>query len=118
MLTDGDDLAARVRGATGGVEPILGIDCVGGAATHRIAQCLAAGSTVVCYGAMSGQRCEMDFYLMFARDIRLVGMSFRRQLQRRSSAEVDDHLSGPGRAHGGRAPRGEDRGDLPAHAVA
>lgn len=89
VLVDGEDLAERVREATGGTEPRLGIDCVAGAATLRIARCLAPGSTVVCYGAMSGQHCEMDFYLMFERDVRLVGMSFRRELNRRSRAEVD-----------------------------
>jgi NADPH:quinone reductase-like Zn-dependent oxidoreductase len=31
----------------------------------------------------------MDFYLMFRHDIRLAGMSFRRELERRSPAEVE-----------------------------
>jgi len=89
VLEDGEDLPARVLAATGGVAPKLGVDCVAGAASHRLAQCLAPGSSVVCYGAMSGARCEMDFYLMFQRDVRLVGLSFRRQLNRRTPAEVD-----------------------------
>lgn len=89
VLLDGPDLAERVLQATGGVAPKLGIDCVAGEATHRLAQCLAPGSTVVSYGAMSGERCQMDFYLMFRNDIRLVGMSFRRELEKRSRAEVD-----------------------------
>ena len=90
VLLDGPDLAARLLRATGGVEPKLGLDCVGGEATHRIAQCLAPGSTVVSYGAMSGERCQMDFYLMFRKDIRLVGMSFRRELEKRGREEVLD----------------------------
>jgi NADPH:quinone reductase-like Zn-dependent oxidoreductase len=89
VLLDGPDLAERVLQATGGVAPKLGIDCVAGEATHRLAQCLAPGSTVVSYGAMSGERCQMDFYLMFRHDIRLAGMSFRRELERRSPAEVE-----------------------------
>jgi mitochondrial enoyl-[acyl-carrier protein] reductase / trans-2-enoyl-CoA reductase len=89
VLLDGPDLAERVLQATGGVTPRLGLDCVAGAATHRLAQCLAPGSTVVCYGAMSGERCEMDFYLMFRNDLRLVGMSFRRELEKRSREQVD-----------------------------
>ena len=89
VLLDGPDLADRVLRATGGVAPKLGSDCVAGEATHRLAQCLASGSTVVSYGAMSGERCQMDFYLMFRNDIRLVGMSFRRELEKRSRAEVD-----------------------------
>jgi NADPH:quinone reductase-like Zn-dependent oxidoreductase len=89
VLLDGPDLAEQVGRATAGVAPKLGLDCVGGEATHRIAQCLAPGSTVVSYGAMSGDRCQMDFYLMFRNDIRLVGMSFRRELEKRPRADVD-----------------------------
>jgi NADPH:quinone reductase-like Zn-dependent oxidoreductase len=88
VLLDGDDLAERVLAATDGVRPRLGIDAVAGEATHRIALCVAPGSTVVCYGAMSGRRCEMDFYQMFRNDLKLVGMSFRRTLDLRSRDEV------------------------------
>ncbi len=88
VLLDGPDLAERVAGATGGAAPKLALDCVGGEATHRLAQCLAPGSAVVSYGAMSGERCQMDFYLMFRNDLRLLGMSFRRELQKRSRAEI------------------------------
>jgi NADPH:quinone reductase-like Zn-dependent oxidoreductase len=88
VLVDGPDLVARVAAATGAAPIKVGIDAVAGAATQRIAQCLAPGSTVVSYGAMSGARCEIDFYLMFRNDIRLVGMGTVRQLQRRSAADV------------------------------
>ena len=38
---------------------------------------------------MSGTPCQLDFYLMFRNDIRLVGLSFVRQFQRtRSQAQV------------------------------
>lgn len=89
VLLDGPDLAAQVEQATGGVAPKLALDCVGGEATHRLAQCLAPGSTVVSYGAMSGERCQMDFYLMFRQDLRLVGMSFRRELDKRPRADIE-----------------------------
>jgi len=88
VLADGDDLARRVAAATHGDPPRLGIDCVAGAATHRLAQCLAPGSSVICYGAMSGVRCEMDFYLMFRNDLSLRGISFRRELNKRTHAQV------------------------------
>ena len=87
VLVDGPDLAARLA-AVAGIGPVrLGIDAVGGEATQRIAECLAPGSTVVSYGSMSGRRCEIDFYLMFRNDIRLVGLSFVRQLRSRRSPE-------------------------------
>lgn len=94
VLVDGDDLAARVLQATGGVAPKLGVDCVAGSATHRIAQCLAPGSVVACYGAMSGERCEMDFYLMFRNDLSLRGVSFRREINRRTRAQVQSMYRG------------------------
>jgi trans-2-enoyl-CoA reductase len=94
VLLDGDDLAARVGQATGGVAPRLGIDCVAGSATHRIAQCLAPGSVVACYGAMSGERCEMDFYLMFRNDLTLRGVSFRREINKRTRAQVQSMYRG------------------------
>jgi NADPH:quinone reductase-like Zn-dependent oxidoreductase len=88
VLVDGPDLAAQVRAATGGVEPRLGVDAVAGAATQRIAECLAPQSPLVCYGAMGGAPCEIDFYLMFREGIVLHGLSFVRQLQRRRPDEV------------------------------
>jgi NADPH:quinone reductase-like Zn-dependent oxidoreductase len=89
VLLDGADLAARVRAATGGAAPRLGVDCVAGAATQRIAECLAPGSPVICYGAMSGEPCQVDFYLMFRNDLSLRGISFRRELNRRTRSQVE-----------------------------
>jgi NADPH:quinone reductase-like Zn-dependent oxidoreductase len=73
VLVDGDDIAQRVREATGG-EPIrLGIDAVGGVATDRLAQCLADGGTLVNYGMMSGQPCQLTPSALIFRDITLKG---------------------------------------------
>lgn len=88
VLVDGPDLAARVRAATGGAAPRLGVDAVAGAATQRIAESLAPESPLVCYGAMGGAPCEIDFYLMFREGIVLHGLSFVRQLQRRRPDQV------------------------------
>ena len=81
VLLDGEDLAARVAAATGGIAPKVGFDAVGGAATQRLALCLASGSTLASYGSMSREPCHLDFYLMFRQDIRLRGLSFARQFQ-------------------------------------
>jgi NADPH:quinone reductase-like Zn-dependent oxidoreductase len=89
VLVDGPDLRERVAAAVGGAPIRLGIDAVAGPATQRIAECLAPGSTVASYGSMTGQRCELDFYLMFRNDIRLIGVSFARQFAtRRTPAQV------------------------------
>ena len=73
VLVDGDDLAARVRDATGGAKIRLGIDAVGGAATDRLAQALAPGGTVVNYGAMGGGLCELSPLALIFRGITLRG---------------------------------------------
>lgn len=88
VLLDGPDLAARVSEATGGATLKLGIDAVSGAATQRIAECLAADSPLVSYGSMSNQRCEIDFYLMFRQGITLHGLSFVRQFRHRTAEQV------------------------------
>ena len=87
VLLDGPDLAQRVAAAVGGAPVKLGIDAVAGAATQRIAECLAPGSTVASYGSMTGQRCELDFFLMFRNDIRLIGVAFVRQFQQRRTQQ-------------------------------
>ncbi len=88
VLVDGPDLAARVAEATGGAPVRVGIDAVGGPATQRLAECLAPGSTVASYGSMSGEPCHLDFYLMFRRDIRLQGVAFVRQFERRTPQQI------------------------------
>lgn len=46
VLVDGEDIAGRVREATAGAAIRLGIDAIGGAATDRLAQCLADDGTL------------------------------------------------------------------------
>ncbi len=73
VLVDGDDLAPRAREATGG-EPIrLGIDAVGGAATERLAASLSDGATIVNYGVMSGQPCQVSPTHLIFRGLSLTG---------------------------------------------
>ena len=73
VLVDGDKLARRVAEATGGAPVRLGIDAVGGAATDRLAQCLAEGAVLVNYGAMSGEPCQVSPASFVFRDITLKG---------------------------------------------
>lgn len=88
VLLDGPDLAARVAAVTSGAAVRLGVDAVAGTATQRIAECLAADAPLVCYGAMSGERCTIDFYLMFRQGVVLHGLSFVRQFRQRSREQV------------------------------
>jgi NADPH:quinone reductase-like Zn-dependent oxidoreductase len=73
VLIDGDRLAKRVSEATGGARIKLGIDAVGGAATDRLASCLAEGGVLVNYGMMSGEPCQVSPASFVFRDITLRG---------------------------------------------
>ena len=73
VVVDGPDVAQRVVKETGGAAIKLGIDAVAGAATGRLAQCVAEGGTVVNYGLMSGEQCQIDASHFLFRDIHLVG---------------------------------------------
>lgn len=73
VLVDGEDIARRVSEATGGAAIRLGIDAVGGAATDRLAQCLAEGGTLVNYGMMSGEPCRLAPSSLVFRDVTLRG---------------------------------------------
>lgn len=78
VVVDGPDLAREVRAAieavAGGRYPIrLGIDAVGGAATARLARCVADGATVVNYGALSGEPCAIEPRETIFRDVALRG---------------------------------------------
>jgi len=73
VLVDGDDLHERVKQATGGAPVRLGIDAVGGAATERLARCLAEGGTLVNYGLMSGEPCVVSAQSFVFNDLTLRG---------------------------------------------
>ena len=73
VLVDGDDLAKRVKQATGGAKIALGIDAVGGMATERLAQAVMSGGMIVNYGAMSGEACAISPASLIFRGIRLHG---------------------------------------------
>lgn len=73
VLVDGDDLPARVQAAVGAAVIRLGIDAVGGAATDRVARCLSEGATLVNYGMMSGEACQVTPASFIFNDITVRG---------------------------------------------
>ena len=91
---DPDELALQVAAATGDAPIHVGIDCVAGAATVRIARCLAPGGTVVNYGFMTGEHCQMAFQDMFLRSVKLVGMNMSVQRTPEKLAEEYARLAG------------------------
>lgn len=77
---DGPDLAATVKAQTGGAPIRLGLDAVAGAATGRIAACLAEGGVVCAYGAMSGEDAIMPRSALSAGAVTLTGFTLTRPL--------------------------------------
>lgn len=73
VLVDGDDLAQRVREAIGGVEIRLGLDAVAGAASGRLAACLARRATLVNYGRLSDEPCAVPADAFIFRDLTIRG---------------------------------------------
>ncbi len=53
VLVDGENLRDEVKNATNSAPIPLGLNAVGGDSALRLANCLAPGSTVVTFGAMS-----------------------------------------------------------------
>lgn len=88
VLVDGPDLEARVREAIGGGTLALGIDAIGGAATQRMAGCVADGGTVVNYGALSGDACSVDTRELIFRGVTLTGFWLRRWFATTPPAEI------------------------------
>jgi NADPH:quinone reductase-like Zn-dependent oxidoreductase len=88
VIVDGDDLAERVSSETGNAPIKLGVEAIGGSATARIGDCIAADGTVVHYGSMSGANPEMDGTNFIYRGVKLTGFMLGRFLARRSTDRV------------------------------
>ena len=88
VLLDGDDLAERVGAATNGAAIRLAVDAVNGQATTRLAQCLADGGTVLVYGMLTGEPCQLPPDMVFLRDLRLEGFFTIRQFGKRTPEQI------------------------------
>jgi NADPH:quinone reductase-like Zn-dependent oxidoreductase len=73
VVLDGDGLSQRVAEATGHATIRFVIDCVAGAATQRMAECLSVGGTLANYGMMSEQPCTVAGDLLFTRNLSIRG---------------------------------------------
>jgi NADPH:quinone reductase-like Zn-dependent oxidoreductase len=89
VLVDGEDLAARVQGATGGAAIRLAIDAIGGAIVLRLADCLAEGGTVVNYGLLSGQPCQLGAHHTIFKSITLTGFWLQKALTSMARPDVE-----------------------------
>lgn len=92
VFVDGDDLSERVAAATGGAPIRLAIDAVAGEATKRLAACLAPGGTIVNYGLLSGQPCQVPPSDVVFREITLTGFWLQKWLTEKSAAHERDRM--------------------------
>jgi trans-2-enoyl-CoA reductase len=74
VLVDGENLREEVKNATGGAPIRLGLNAVGGDSALRLANCLAPGSTLVTFGAMSLQPLRIPNGLLIFKDLRFRGI--------------------------------------------
>lgn len=97
VLVDSDDLGERVRGEIGADASVkLGIDALGGSATSRLADCLSDGGTVVNYGFLSGEPCQMTPTHMIVKGLTLKGfwlVGYMRSTPREQIIEMYQRMS-------------------------
>ena len=74
VLVDSENLRREVEDAIGGPPIRLGLNAVGGESALHLANCLAPGSTLVTYGAMSLQPLKIPNGLLIFKDLRFRGV--------------------------------------------
>jgi mitochondrial enoyl-[acyl-carrier protein] reductase / trans-2-enoyl-CoA reductase len=74
VLVDDESLRHQVKDATSGAPIRLGLNAVGGESALRLANCLAPGSTLVTFGAMSLQPLKIPNGLLIFKDLRFRGI--------------------------------------------
>ncbi len=89
VIVDGDALADRVAAESGGGAIRLAIDAVAGAATRRLADCVADGGTVVNYGLLSGEPCHVTPEQLVFRGITLTGFWLAKRMREMSRSELE-----------------------------
>ena len=74
VLVDDENLREEVKAAVSGAPIRLGLNAVGGDSALRLANCLAPGSTLVTFGAMSLQPLKIPNGLLIFKDLRFRGI--------------------------------------------
>ncbi len=90
VLVDGENLREEVKNATGGAPIRLGLNAVGGDSALRLANCLAPGSTMVSFGAMSLQPLKIPNGLFIFKDLRFRGIWINKWYDNATMAERMD----------------------------
>ena len=88
VVTEDVDLRKNAAQLCGGVEPKLGFNAVGGASALNIANALAAGSSLVTYGAMSRQPLKIPNGLLIFKNLNFCGFWLRRWKENATTHEL------------------------------
>lgn len=92
VLVDGAELPKRITAGTRGAQIRLALDAVAGAGTMRIAACLDQKGTLITYGALSGEPCQLSANEIMFRDIRQRGFWLVSRLREMPAAELRAHV--------------------------
>jgi NADPH:quinone reductase-like Zn-dependent oxidoreductase len=87
VLLEGESLGQEIKAATGGASVRLALNCVGGDSATRLAGALAAGGTIVTYGAMARQPLKIPNGLLIFQDIAWRGFWVTRWFEKAAPAE-------------------------------
>lgn len=88
-----DDVSKLIREDIGKAPLRLGLDCVGGQSTERMAQCLNENGTVVNYGMLSLEPCVVSPEHLIFRNVQLVGFWLSRVLNKMSATDRHDQIA-------------------------
>lgn len=94
VVLDDEHLTEAVQAATGGAPILLGLDAVAGAATDRMARCLAPNGIVATYGFISSTEARISVGAMMFNAISLIGFfksrTFAEQTRERQREIYDE----------------------------
>jgi len=94
VIVDSSDLARQVGEATADARIVLGVEAIGGAATGRLADCIATDGTLVHYGSMSGEDPKVTRNNFIYRGVRLTGFMLGRFMARRNAQKIREIYAG------------------------
>src|ERR1700680_4269451 len=111
LVTDDDELSARVREATGGRGVDLVFDLVGGSRLPAHLEALKKGGRLVLMGMLAGRTAELDLEALLRRRLRIIGSVLRaRSRDEKARLVAGFEASAMPRLRGGRLRPGVDRG--------
>lgn len=89
VFVEGDDLAEQVRAEIGDASMPLAIDAVGGKSCLNLGASLSDGGTIVNYGLLSGEPCQVGSDMTIFKNITLTGFWLAKLMGQMSRDELE-----------------------------